>query len=317
MPYYSGTLASRNDIIPAIVAHCTDNGWTWNASNNTLYKGDVFLVLTNVTNTAYQTIKIDVRTALNAEALNLPAYIQTWSSTANHVFTWTWPANYEIFISETEVYVIFNFNSNFYTWLAFGVSNLADQLPGNGMWFSVSSPTVQTVFGMDSANTNGKNGSVYNHTVSAGGLLWHTGGAGYLYHGYPNTSGNGYAYTDNPWVLSCAPGPHIFDLINRLPNVWNDEIVLLPIRLFVISKIPSASTANIPAPVRRYLVGELQDCRYCRNTYHAPGSIVTIGQDRWKIYPHLRRNVDVPNAGYNITTHSGTFAFAVRYDGPV
>jgi hypothetical protein len=320
MPYYAGTLNNRNDIIPAIVAACAANDWNWDATSNTLSKGAVFLVLINLTSSAYDVIQVNSKTSADGALSNLPAYIQTRSSTANHLFTWTWPANYEIFINDTEVHVVFNFNGDFYTWLAFGVSNLADKLPGTGMFYSVSSPTVQTTFLMNSLNTNGRSATtgssgIYTHSVEAGGLFWHTGGAGYLHHGYPNTSGNSHSYASNPWVLSVAPGPYIFDLINNLPNTWNDEIVLLPIRLFIVEKPPSTTNNTITAPIRRRLVGELQDCRFCRNTYYPPGSIVTIGQDHWKIYPHLLRNTSVPNA--NALGHSGTFAFAVRYDGAV
>ena len=316
MPYYSGTLANRAAIIPTIVAACTANGWNWDAASNTLSKGPVFLVLTLISATAYQCIQVQGKTGADDAPGNCPAYIQTMSSTVNHVFTWTWPASYEIFLSDTEVYVVFNFNDTFYTFLAFGVSNMAAKLPGTGMFFAVSSPTVQAVFGM-STNLNGKgNIDVYTMEASAGGLFWHTGGAGYIHHGYANTAGNNHSYVDNPWVLSAAPGCYVLDLISALPNTWNDEIVLLPIRLFAVSKTMSTSSSSLRYPQNRYLVGELQDCRYCRNTYHPPGSIVTIGQDRWKIYPHLQRNTSVPNAGNTVSSHSGTFAFAVRYDGP-
>lgn len=318
MPYYSGTLANLNAIIPAIAAACTANGWNWDAASNTLSKGPVFLALTTVTATSYQSIQIQGKTAAADAPGNCPAYIQTWSSTANHVWLWTWPASYEIFLSDTEVYVVFNFNDTFYTFLAFGVSNMADQLPGTGMFFAASSPNLPASFGMSSVTyANGKgNTDVYYSEASAGGLFWHTGGAGYLHHGYSNTAGSGYSYADNPWVLSAAPGCYVIDLINALPNTWNDEIVLLPIRLFAVGKTALTAASTQRYPQNRYLVGELQDCRYCRNTYHPPGSIVTIGQDRWKIYPHLQRNTSVPNAGNTVASHSGTFAFAVRYDGP-
>jgi len=314
MPYTSGTLNSQADIIPAIVAACTANGWSWSTVSNTLSKGPVFLVLTTVASTTYQCIQVNSRTAAGGALSDKPAYIQTWSSSAGHIFLWTWPASYEIFISANEVCVVFNFNDDFYTFLAFGVSNMAAKLPGTGMFFAVSSPTTTTSFGMNiTANGKSTAGTAYAFNNTAGGLFWHTGGAGYLHHGYPNTAGSNYSYMDDPWVLSAAPGCYVFDLINALPNVWNDEIVLLPIRMFTVSKTEITGNVSVIYPQNRYLVGELQDCRYCRNTYHPPGAMVTIGQDRWKIYPHLRRNTAVPNAEGS-TEHSGTLAYAVRYD---
>jgi hypothetical protein len=48
---------------------------------------------------------------------------------------------------------------------------------------------------------------------------------------------------------------------------------------------------------------------------------VTIGQDRWKIYPFFKKNIQYRNGTTGAspsggTNHSGTLAMAIRHDGP-
>ena len=63
------------------------------------------------------------------------------------------------------------------------------------------------------------------------------------------------------------------------------------------------------------LVLEVRNARYMRIGNNDPEQVITLGPDRWKVFPFLRKNASVPDGG-SVIDHSGTFGWAIRYDGP-
>ena len=88
------------------------------------------------------------------------------------------------------------------------------------------------------------------------------------------------------------------------PSAWNGESVLVPIQ--VITSRPS----NLWS-----LVGELTHARYVRLDNLEPGQLITLGPDRWKVYPFYRKDATARDGGDGID-HTGTLGWAIRYDGP-
>ena len=91
-------------------------------------------------------------------------------------------------------------------------------------------------------------------------------------------------------------------LIQRTPNTWNGEATLLPVQAYLAR--PSSKVS---------LIAELGHMRYVRIDNYNAGDIITLGADRWKVFPWWQRNA-ASRDGADFS--SGTLGFAVRYDGP-
>ena len=88
------------------------------------------------------------------------------------------------------------------------------------------------------------------------------------------------------------------------PNAFNGEAVMAPIQPYV------GRGSNMIS-----VVAQLRHARYLRIDYIDPGEIITLGSDRWKAYPHYRKNAAVPR-GSRDGVDSGAFGWAIEYDGP-
>lgn len=88
------------------------------------------------------------------------------------------------------------------------------------------------------------------------------------------------------------------------PNSWNSEATLLPIRAW---KARPSSKISMTA--------DLEFARHIRIDNLSPGDILTIGSDQWKVFPWYRKDVSAHNGGYFVN-HTGTFGWAIRYEGP-
>ena len=95
-------------------------------------------------------------------------------------------------------------------------------------------------------------------------------------------------------------------LVSLLPNGWNSEAVLIPIRAY---KQRFESKISITA--------DLVHARYTRVDNYAPGEIIAIGGQRWKIFPWYRKDSTArQGTGGWRGAHSGTLGWAIRYEGP-
>lgn len=107
------------------------------------------------------------------------------------------------------------------------------------------------------------------------------------------------------WTPQASALATLLPLAARQPNAWNGEAMLLPIEPVV--KRSSNKIAR---------VGSLGHARFIRIDNIVPEDIITLGTDHWKVYPFLRKNAAVRDGGLD-ANHSGTFGWAVRYDGAV
>lgn len=204
-----------------------------------------------------------------------------------------------------EVYVAVNYATTYYQFLMWGQSDVPG-LTGTGNWYYGT--TNDYTFG----NRNfycGPSGGGYQATIppSTGGgpLFWadtisnsdllqtsfiHGNVDGTGWHGLAAKPASSYSFGS--------------PLLALLPNTWNGEAVLLPYPVYVAR-----------ASSKWSLVADLKHIRMTRNTFLENEEIITLGADRWMIYPQLRKEITVP-AGGNGVSHSGTLAYAIRYTGP-
>lgn len=300
MGYYNGTANDIAAVRSALVNACTLEGWAWNSSTEMLSKGAMFLRLQVVSN------DLTLLARTSAASGDAPGVVRMGPIGGNVVQpALTFPVAYEIFVFSDEIFMVINYSIDCYQWCAFGRSTVAG-LPGTGMWVGATK---------GDGSYNGTNG--VNIFAATGGtsfqvcpaLSWATigGDDGYTDNNFwlhSNLDSQGWWLTQTlsgsvpVGIAASAP------LIGLLPSAWNSEAVLLPIRFYKVR--PSSKIS---------LTGDVENARYTRVDNYAPGEIITLGADRWKVYPWYRKNTSGRNGGNGIT-HSGTFGWAIRYEGP-
>ena len=131
---------------------------------------------------------------------------------------------------------------------------------------------------------------------------WGCAGASFVHTGldsYPWRSGNSSGYR--------GAGTKVGSLLMQLPNLYNSANVLLPIKPVAVRS--SGGVTIIANP---------KNARYLRIDNVSPGEVISFGADKWKCYPFFKKDIAQRDGVPGITgaSHSGTFGYAVRYDGP-
>lgn len=298
MAYATGLANTLGDLVSAIQSACTNNGWT--LSGEVLHKDDVHVRIQVVgeTVTFLGGTGIDGENELTGSGPNIVRMRALEQA-------FTFPLTYEVHIltDPDEVYVIINYAVDFYQWAAWGQSTV-EGLPGTGVWYAASchansSTNAISIAPQLGSAINGGNNPALLATSSAGGLSNDTQN-GYVQHGLDSEAWN----PANPANDNGLHGyTALHPLLSLLPNSWNDQTLLLPV---VAYRLRSGSKVS--------LVADLAHARHCRIDFHDPGDIITLGEDRWRVYPCYRKDVANRNGGNGIQ-HSGTLGFAVRYTG--
>jgi len=295
MAYVTGTATDLADLRTKIIAACTANGWT--LTGTVLHRGTSFATLTVTGNFLDLLGGTGQSGGSLTGAAPSAARIGTLTSGMQAL---AWPLNYEVhvFANPDEVFVVLNYSTSFYQWLAWGKSSVA--LPGSGMWVSGSlsgGMTSGSAFAMVGSSTS-PTGSIGNRSGSSiCPALFHantrTAPVGeHINHGI--SGGAGWSTTDTMAAAYRTP------LDFSMPSAWNSDTVLLPIQAF--------STAYGSSKVAMVL--DLANVRAVRIDNLQPGDIITLGPDRWKIYPWYLK------AATSSATTSGPHGWAIRYDGP-
>jgi hypothetical protein len=235
----------------------------------------------------------------------------------------TYPCNWEFHGHSQEVYFVVNFAVDRYQYLAFGKSTVPG-LPGVGTWigatigqvideltsstYSYANPIAissyggggsygtpfnllaAALFGTDIAADEGGNATVSYVHHDLDGYGWRT----------EPSSSSSYAPFGRRWIVTTSnTGPYMMQ-----PSAWNSEAVLLPLRCYF--RRPSSMLS---------LIVDCEHARLLRIDNLTPGDVLTLGSDKWKVYPWHRKNTAARNGGSGID-HTGTFGWAVRYLGP-
>lgn len=314
MAYTTGTANDPTALRAAIVAACVAAGWT--LTSGILHKGPLAMQVDVqvVTGAGGGTgLRFRGGTGVAAGALTDAApYASDLGTTTSLALTW--PLTYHLFTfaGPDEVYLAVNHNVDSWGWAAWGRSALA--LPGTGMWFGAPLRSYNR-----SASSGGplslnivRDGYVNSAGDEIPALFWRQrdwakiGNGSTEMHMHHGLDGMGWTTGDPE-----TPGPSAvaaaLPMIAMLPNAWNSETVLLPIH------------AMVPRPSNRMsIVATLANARYTRIDNHAPGELLTLGAERWMVMPWVRKNSARRNGGPITagTFDSGTFGWAVRYEGP-
>lgn len=296
MTYYSGSANDMAAVRSALVAACVAEGWAWNSSTEVLSKGVLFLRLQVVS--GY--LRLLARTSAAAGDMNHIVQVGPFTGRGTHPLpVMTYPLGYELFLFEQEVYCIINYAIDCYQWYAFGKSTI-EGLPGSGMWVGATAAGTLTGYG-NGIGIHPLGGFSSSNLNVCPALFWSTSGPPEESRVHSDLDGQGW------WMAqtNTAPSVGIVDqapLVSILPNSWNSEAVLLPIRGY---KARASSKIT--------LVADLENSRYVRVDNYSPGQRIVLGSDHWKVYPWFRKNSAVRDGGFD---HSGTLGWAIRYEGP-
>lgn len=294
--FVTGTATNRADLVAAIKSACTTNGWS--LSGDVLHRAGQYVRLQSVAAgvTLLGGTGIDGGDNLTGGG---PYYVRMTDLGLINTAPIVYPLVYEIHVHDdpNEVYVVINYSQDFYQWLAWGQSTVS--LPGTGNWYAGSFVEAENYYGVINISAGG--GGSWNSSSSA--LWWTTeaapasGGCNHLIHHGMDGAGwsSGSSYINA--VQGLAP------LIAISPNAWNGESELLPI-------MPLLTRAG----GKTSILAQLGGSRYVRLDNYEPGQVITIGADKWKVFPWLRKNAAARDGGWEIR-HSGTFGWAIRYYG--
>jgi len=299
MAYYSGSAVDMAAVRAALVSACTGEGWSWNGGTDMLSKDGVFVRLQVVSGF----LELLGRTSSDGGNATNVVRMGTLGNTPV-----TFPLVYDVFVFETEVYMVINYSVDYYQFCGFGKSAVLG-LPGTGNWVmaSLAHTAPDSVYITPVAGGSRTSSRSYVSPAPMWGtaetdLITSQANRNYFIHS--DLDGQGWwsaqTFAGAPvGVAAAAP------LVGILPNSWNSEAVLLPIRGWKVRLSNKIS-----------LTAELLNARWTRNDNYEPGQIIDIGQDRWKIFPCYRKNLASRDGGAGVD-HSGTLAWAIRYEGEI
>lgn len=338
MPYYTGSVGSLAALRTAVLAALQSEGWT--LAGNVIHKGGCYVDLQVGTSDEEDNFAVNGKGRLIAkigngiDGSNLltdaivagPRIGPLMNSSGTAYTDWDWPVNYHLHIhtNPDEVYLLVNYFANQY-WqnLCWGKSP-AEGNAGTGNWVHGTIPRIgrtdlhRRVNGFSIA-PGGSYLESYNLRPLCGApFFWQaTKETSYdirlssQIHGAFNQTTGAPLWSDDYWPLNAgsnnagvSSGSTQDPLLSLLPNTWNQEVALIPCQIF--ARRPENKVS---------LVGELGHLRFTRNDYYDPGHVISLGPDRWKVYPVYRKDAANRNGGAGVT-HSGTIAMAIRYDGP-
>lgn len=320
MAYYTGTASSFADLQTAIENAATANGWS--LSNGILSDGTAYVRFYELTVTGLLRFCIQGGTGQTGATLDEPSEY----AHLGHASTLTiqFPVTYHIhaFQNPNEVYCIVNHSVIYYDLLAFGRSDIPG-IGGTGGW--VHGPLAR---GIGLTGAGGRNFYMRLNTrppISgtsssvAGRVLWNYYRTSFTQQAdksstfiHCETRGAtewkfGFDITSESPNIAGGLGT-IIGLLQALPNQLNSAHVLLPARCVLLD-----DDAGLK------ILCQNQNLRFTRNDLIQDGEVITYGLEKWKVYPCFSRDlVDRSINTSTVTTalHSGTLAYAIRYDGP-
>lgn len=311
MAYYSGTASSLSNLLTALRTHAQADGWT--LTGDVLSKAGVYF---RVYLGTYNIGCIGCED--NALSNPSPSDVmigRMYALAPNPTREITFPCNYELFGFAQELYLVVNYDTDSYQWMAFGKSTVPG-LPGQGGWCGATTGG-NWVSGYQGpvymVGNPGQNIVSAPLTDFAGCVLFGTTGTHYSSGNYASSNSWCNSNLDGHGWLPSSGGhggigfsglETIQELLWQQPSAWNTEAALLPVRAWKLR--PSWKNS---------LVAELEHARHIRIDNLAPGDVLTLGADRWKVFPWYRKNSAERNGGYQIN-HTGTFGWAIRYEGP-
>ncbi len=321
MSYYTGNAADAAAVITAIVNSCVAEGWDWTDS-----------ILSHTPSGATYPVSVKFSSA----TVSGVAPVRLWCKNSSDAWcpyyvtmcvpvksvSVTYPVTYHIFVFDAEVFAVVNYSDK-YQWLAFGQSDQPG-LGGSGNWMAAtmghlnsSSPDYPTG-GVNLAITQTGLNHSYDLVIcpalgwSNKGRTTNTTADWQLVTNFWMDSGLESSDFHHPWMYTAGalgnqdtgqPGNRwVVPLLLTQPNAFNNEGVLLPIKVFQWR--PSYKSSQVL---------QVQSARQLRVTNYASGELIQLGTDQWMVFPWYRKNSAEPDAG-NLKDHTGTFGWAIKYE---
>jgi hypothetical protein len=288
MAYLTGSINGFPDLLTALATACQTEGWS--------VSGGAFSKDGCTFNLTADASAISIVGAGAADSVCITSMPLAFFGFAPIAF----PAIFHLFILPGEVYLVLNYNLEWFQWLAFGQSTVAG-LTGTGGWYGASLCAYKSapVWITDTSAASDSRGQPL-------ALFWTDGECNYFVDSGLDGQGwwNGQSARAGVSIITLYP------LLSNSPNVWNQEAILLPLRCY-----------KRRAENKVSLTADLQHARIVRVNNYAPGQIITLGSDRWMVFPWYRKNTAAPDGASmgtpsNGGDHSGTLGWALRYDGP-
>ena len=310
MAYYSGQASRLQELVNTVVNHCVTEGWSWN--NVVLSKNSGFFTLSvqnvGVGQTTQNVVRLCAGTGSSGTVLDNIAPIGHAIGTAIHDTTYgmtKFPIQYNLHINENhdEVYLICKYDQNFYMWLAWGANASVDgtQAPWTAGSFGVPSVgRYQTYYSRWPMIVIYEYGSSNNVDSTTAGFFWNT-----VYPALSNPKTyTSCLYSQGAWQTSISSVIPNQPLVQRSVSNFFNESILLPI-------LPSIQVGSSKVQI----LTAIKNARYIRMSNYEPEQIINLGYEKWKVYPFYQKNSSLKDGGTYIN-HTGTFGWAIRYDGP-
>lgn len=331
MIYLTGTANNLTDLLTALTSSLSANGYTWDSTNSLLSKGAVASKLTIVGTGTAQVLQMQAGTGVSGGALQNPAVntpgIRAGLMGLNKVTNIVFPVTYKIFIYTSPDMWVLSVNHDSVYWqhmmnglaVNLGLTGLSGVLPFFYASFKFGQGSNHNLCCLNSS-ANGSTGSgacsgalpfLINNTlgsqhdncgVFANEPLAFNGSAAVTWA--PNYLSSASQYSTNTqvnWQLSSPMTA--YQTINRLPNAWNQDSQLVPLRTLIGRPSGFLSPACL-----------IPHLRLVRNDFYNDGDIQTYGTDQWMILPARRKDsVNRTIAASGGADASGTYALALEY----
>lgn len=297
MAYVKGSSTTLANLLSDIRAACTANGWT--LSGEVLHKGAVFQRVWLNGNFIDSLGGTGIDGSNNLTGTPTAGSNSRIGSPSPGIAPLVFPLTYHVFIGTApdEVFVVVNYSTDYYQWLAWGKSSIS--MPGSGGWFSGSMDNTPSFAGgvsLQLGSSSGYGGRGVQSGVCCPALFHSHYQAGV----FGESVNHGIGTTVNGWGggdINAASYRVPLDFM--LPSAWNSEAVLLPMQAFT-TNYGSGKVA---------MVLDVAHARALRIDNHQPGDIITLGADSWMVFAWYKK------AAAESSTSSGRLGWAIRYDG--
>lgn len=224
----------------------------------------------------------------------------------------TFPCNYEIFGFAQELYLVANYDVDAFQWMAIGKTTVPG-IPGQGGWCgaTIGGAIPNGVYNgiyEPISYLHGPMSSLYvNNASQTTAQLFGGSGPGASSYSTHKNSWVNHGLDSHGWGYGADYPPGTLPLLElqwQQPSVWNSEATLLPMRSY--KQRPSFKIS---------LLTDMAFSRRIRLDNLTPGDVLILGSDKWKVFPWYRKDSAARN-GSGAANHSGTFGWAIRYEGP-
>jgi len=310
MPYQTGQATSPANLRSSLYTFATANGWVDTAG--VLSRGSNYVRIVAV-DTESMTIEGDTDGTFTGGACGQSARI--------YVASTSWPVTYRFFTFGSPDFFacVVQYDVSRVQMMWFGdVAKYGTWTGGN--WFGAShseaslAPNLVYLTALTSGGTYVGTSNVFGNGPAA--PFWGTenrdqwtGSIDPLRASFLHAEVDGHIWPGSVGNEVWPSFPELADpLHQRQPNLWNSHAVLLPIWLF------------FPRPDSFYSpLGHVERMRTIRVANYNLGDVITLGPDRWMVFPWHLKDVTAPDGGLSPSgdlAHTGTFGCAVAYDGP-